>query len=117
MAFNGFLGEFVEELPVGFIQGIVTEGQSISEAWKQLKEDAPDILFTTAVISGVFGGMSAPGSIANARRESRITAAIGEDALVGIDEAVKTGGRENVMKAMDAVWSSMPQENKTFGDA
>ncbi len=113
VAFNGFLGEFVEELPVGFIQGIVTEGQSVSEAWKQLKEDTPDILFTTAVISGVFGGMSAPGSIVNARRESRIAAAIGEDALVGIDEAVKAGGRENVMKAMDKVWSTMPQENKT----
>ena len=113
VAFNGFLGEFVEELPVGFVQGIVVEGQSISEAWKQLKEDTPDILFTTAVISGVFGGMSAPGSIANARRESRIAAAVGEDALVGIDEAIKAGGRENVVKAMDKVWAALPEESKT----
>lgn len=113
VAFNGFLGEFIEELPTGFIQGIVTEGQSISEAWKQLKEDTPDILFTTAVISGVFGGMSAPGSIANARRESRIAATIGEDALTGIDEAIKAGGRENVIKALDKVWATLPEESKT----
>lgn len=113
VAFNGFLGEFIEELPTGFIQGIVTEGQSISEAWKQLKEDTPDILFTTAVISGVFGGMSAPGSIANARRESRIAATIGEDALGGIDEAIKAGGRENVIKALDKVWATLPEESKT----
>jgi hypothetical protein len=113
VAFNGFLGEFIEELPTGFIQGIVNEGQSVSEAWKQLKEDTPDILFTTAVISGVFGGMSAPGSIAMARRESRIAATIGEDALTGIDEAVKAGGRENVIKALDKVWAALPQENKT----
>ncbi|MFA5638628.1 MAG: hypothetical protein WC961_07105 [Anaerovoracaceae bacterium] len=113
VAFNGFLGEFIEELPTEFFQSLVVEGNSFKEAFRSTKEAVPDILFTTAVISGGFGAVSAPGSIARAKKENRLVAQIGKESFGKIDEAVRGGNRDAVMEAMGAVWEGLSPEQRT----
>lgn len=110
--FNGWLGEYVEELPTEFIQSTVTEGRSLTEAWQDVKEASPQIALSTAFMSGVFASLSIPGWTADFMTGRKLGKAFGKPVVEKLDNAFASKDYQKIAEELDAAWASLPDDQK-----